>query len=370
MNRGAFLAARAARPIVQRKGYARALPSWLARYDRFRALPAPAPRPLSALFRKEKKALRKRTPVSKGRVTLFPGCLIQHVYPEVGLAAARVLARLGYDVFLGPTACCGFPPWNSGHAASARRAFRNVLKRLEGEGPVITLCPTCTTMLAHAGPDLILGHRGTKPRRQSDGDGDDFQDIKELAARVVTFSQFLGRHDKEALLRIFAEGRPVRRATYHDSCHHKHVLRASEDSRTLVRMALRTELLEMTGPAACCGFAGAYSVDHPEVAEALLADKLAVGDGLGRRSCRPGLPRLSPPDPRRLRQKRPGRRDQAHGRDRGRRSRERLGKRGGRRRPIRTNPPFGVNSHPAKSPPKGIARSGRSCNLIENPVDT
>ncbi len=131
-------------------------------------------------------------------------------------------------------------------------------------------------MLAHAGPDLILGHRGTKPRRQSDGDGDDFQDIKELAARVVTFSQFLGRHDKEALLRIFAEGRPVRRATYHDSCHHKHVLRASEDSRTLVRMALRTELLEMTGPAACCGFAGAYSVDHPEVAEALLADKLAA----------------------------------------------------------------------------------------------
>jgi Fe-S oxidoreductase len=32
----------------------------------------------------------------------------------------------------------------------------------------------------------------------------------------------------------------------------------------------------MVGPAACCGFAGAYSVDHPEVAEALLADKLAA----------------------------------------------------------------------------------------------
>jgi len=276
LNRGAFLAARAVRPIIQRKGYARALPSRLARYDRFRALPAPAPRPLSALFRKEKRVLRKKMPAPKGRVTLFPGCLVQHVYPEVGLAAARVLARLGYDVVLGPTTCCGFPPWNSGHTASARRAFRSVLKRLKGEGPVITLCPTCTTMLAQAGPDLILRHRGTKSRRPADGDGDDFQDIRELAGRVMTFSQFLARREKEALRRLFPESRTGKRATYHDSCHHKHVLKASEDSRTLVRMALGTELVEMAGPAACCGFAGAYSVDHPEVAEALLADKLAA----------------------------------------------------------------------------------------------
>jgi iron-sulfur cluster protein len=275
LNRGTFLAGRAARPLIQKKGYARGLPARLTRYDRFRALPAPAPRPLSGLFGKEKRALRKKTPVSKGRVTLFPGCLIQHVYPQVGLAAVRVLARLGYDVVLGPTTCCGFPPWNSGHAASARRAFRYVLKRLKGDEPLITLCPTCTTMLARGGPDLVLGDGSDNSHARRAG-GEDAREIRRFADRVVTFSQFLARHEKEALLRLLPEGGPGKRVTYHDSCHHKHVLKASEDSRTLVRMALGAEIVEMTGPAACCGFGGAFSVDHPEVAEALLTDKLAA----------------------------------------------------------------------------------------------
>jgi iron-sulfur cluster protein len=275
LNRGTFLAARAARPVIQKKGYARNLPSWMSRYDRFRALPAPAPRSLSGLFRKERRKLRKAAPPTKGRVTLFPGCLIQHVYPQVGLAALRVLARLGYDVVLGPTTCCGFPPWNSGHSAAARRAFRYVLKRIRNDGPVITLCPTCTTMLAQAGPDLVLRHAGTQPSVMGGGTKE-AQDVRAFAARVVTFSQFLARHEKEALRRLFPEGRPRPSVTYHDSCHHEHVLKASGDSRDLVRLALGADIVEMTGPAACCGFAGAFSVDHPEVAEALLADKLAA----------------------------------------------------------------------------------------------
>jgi len=280
VERGAFLAARAVRPAIQKKGFARSLPSWMARYDRFRALPAPAPRPLSGLFRKEKRKWKRSARPVKGRVTLFPGCLVQHVYPEVGLAAARVLARLGYDVVLGPTTCCGFPPWNSGHAAAARRAFRYVLKRTKGDGPVITLCPTCTNMLAQAGPDLILGHRSGKSRPQ-DVPGPESPDVRDFAGRVVTFSQFLTLNEADALKRLLPEGRPRRKATYHDSCHHKHVLKASEGSRNLVRLALGQDLVEMTGPASCCGFAGAFSIDHPEVAEALLADKLAAVEATG-----------------------------------------------------------------------------------------
>lgn len=279
-HRGTFLAARAVRPVIQKKGFARSLPVWMSRYDRFRALPAPAPRPLSGLFRREKRKWRKLGTPAKGRVTLFPGCLIQHVYPEVGLAAVRVLARLGYDVVLGPTTCCGFPPWNSGHAAAARRAFRYVLKRTKGDGPVVTLCPTCTNMLAQAGPDLVLRSRSGRARPQG-VPAPEPPEVRRFAGRVVTFSQFLARNEAEALKRLMPEGRPARRATYHDSCHHKHVLKASDESRALVRLALGRDLVEMTGPAACCGFAGAFSVDHPEIAEALLADKLAAVEASG-----------------------------------------------------------------------------------------
>jgi iron-sulfur cluster protein len=273
LQRGTFLAGRAARPVIQKKGYARSLPSWMSRYDRFRALPAPAPKPLSGLFRKERRKQRNAVPPSKGRVILFPGCLIQHAYPQVGLAALRVLACLGYDVVLGPTTCCGFPPWNSGHASSARRAFRYVFKRMPGSDPVVTLCPTCTTMLAKAGPELVLGYRGKRAKRPMDG-GKNSEDVQTFAGRVVTFSQFLARREKEALRQLIPAGRSGRRVTYHDSCHHKHVLKASEDSRDLIRLAIGAELVDMSGPATCCGFAGAFSVDHPEVAEVLLSDKL------------------------------------------------------------------------------------------------
>jgi len=275
LNRGTFLAGRAAGPLLRKKGYARGLPARLARYDRFRALPAPAPRSLSGRFGKVKRSLRKKTPATKGRVTLFAGCLIQHVYPEVGLAALRVLARLGYDVVLGPGTCCGFPPWNSGHSASARRAFRYVLKRIKGEGPVITLCPTCTTMLAQGGPDLVMRAEAGRRRSRRAG-GRQARDVRRFAERIVTFSQFLARHEKEALQRLLSRGGPGKKVTYHDSCHQKYVLEASEDSRTLLRMAPGSELVEMTGPASCCGFGGAFSVDHPEVAESILEDKLAA----------------------------------------------------------------------------------------------
>jgi iron-sulfur cluster protein len=281
LHRGAFVAGRAVRPLIQKRGYARTLPSWMSRYDRFRSLPAPAPRPLSALFRKEKRKLSKSSTPVKGRVTLFPGCLVQHVYPQVGLAALRVLARLGYDVILGPTGCCGFPPWNSGHAAAARRAFRRVSAKMPADGPVITLCPTCTTMLAQAGPDLLLGSRRAKALAPAEGADGGLEDSQAFSGRVVTLARFLARHEMEALRRLLPEGRPAPRATYHDSCHHKHVLKAAEDSRGLIRLALGADIIEMTGAAACCGFAGAFSVDHPEVSEALLAEKVEAVTGSG-----------------------------------------------------------------------------------------
>jgi Fe-S oxidoreductase len=130
-------------------------------------------------------------------------------------------------------------------------------------------------MMAKAGPELVMSRRGTKSRRPADH-GFESTDVRAFASRVVTFSQFLVRNEKEGLRRLISGPQPAEKVTYHDSCHHRHVLQAAEDSRDLVKLAVGSELIEMTGPAACCGFAGTFSVDHPEVAEALLSDKVAA----------------------------------------------------------------------------------------------
>jgi iron-sulfur cluster protein len=254
ISRAAFGLARAARPVVTKDGFARKLPPGLGRFDRGRALPAPARKPLSAIFKTSHGSTS-----TKGTVIIFPGCLIEQAYPEVGLAAARVLEKLGYDVRLGPVSCCGFPQANAGHTKEAAKTFRKALKNMPEEGTVVTLCPTCTTMLAEIGPAAAPS-----------------QKAEELAGRVMPFSRFLARFEAEALASIQSRGGDLKEktATYHDSCHHKHVLGASGDSREIVERALGKPLVEMSEPDACCGFAGLFSASHPEISQALAADKL------------------------------------------------------------------------------------------------
>jgi L-lactate dehydrogenase complex protein LldF len=265
LQKAAFGAARTARRVIARPdGYSRRLPAWMKKYDKFRALPAPAARPLSRRFAREFAPAAGAVPSTEGSVTVFAGCLVEYFYPEVGLAAARVLSKLGYGVSLAPAMCCGFPMANAGFQRASAKAFYALLRRFEVDGPVVTLCPTCTTMLASRGPAFVTNE---KSRR--------------LAAAVVPFSRFVLDRGKPLLDRWLGASPGRGRITYHDSCHHKHLLKASQEARDLVRLALRTEIAEMDEPDACCGFAGSFTAENPEISAALLADKLSAIERTG-----------------------------------------------------------------------------------------
>ncbi len=256
VQRRAFGLARAGRAAITGKdGFARRLPPPLRKFDRFRALPAPAKRSFSQLWAQSKGD--SESAATKGEVTLFTGCLIEHFYPRIGLDAARVLNRLGYAVRPGPALCCGFPSANAGFTAAAGKAMAGILPGLSGDGPVVTLCPTCTHMLGRLGPELL----GTEEARLA-------------GKRVITFSQFMNRQDAKSWPALKGQVEAVGRLTYHDSCHHGFVLGAGGDSRALIRKVVGAEITEMDRSDACCGFAGSYAVSHPEISEALLADKL------------------------------------------------------------------------------------------------
>ena len=48
------------------------------------------------------------------RVSLFVTCLVDQLFPEVGLAMANVLERLGFETeFREEQTCCGQPAFNS-----------------------------------------------------------------------------------------------------------------------------------------------------------------------------------------------------------------------------------------------------------------
>lgn len=91
------------------------------------------------------------------KVAIFPGCLVENFFPEVGIAAYRLLRRKGFEVEVPFDGCCGFPAANSGFVEEARKEFTRVAEKLLAGDyyRIVTLCPTCTTMLRELGPGLI-----------------------------------------------------------------------------------------------------------------------------------------------------------------------------------------------------------------------
>jgi len=255
VHRAAFRAARVGRPLLAgKKGYLRRLPFPFRKYDRFRAVPAPAKKTFSKLFKKS--GLGGDQTAGKGRITIFAGCLVEHFYHEIGMDAARVLKALGYGIDLAPAACCGFPSANGGFPRSARKSYGKLMEAIRASETVVTLCPTCTTMLGHAGPDLA---------------GDE---AAGLADKIISFAEFLERKEKKGLARVLSKRSEPNALTYHESCHHKYYLKAAEATRSVLEAATGSKIKDMPETATCCGFAGSFSADHPEVSEAILAEKL------------------------------------------------------------------------------------------------
>jgi Fe-S oxidoreductase len=71
----------------------------------------------------------------------------------------------------------------------------------------------------------------------------------------------------------FKEGEDLGKITYHDSCHLKRTLKASEEPRDLLKRAGH-EIAEMYECDTCCGMAGSYSIKLPEISAPILARKL------------------------------------------------------------------------------------------------
>ncbi|RFT16379.1 MAG: L-lactate utilization protein LutB, fused to Fe-S oxidoreductase [Candidatus Saccharicenans subterraneus] len=246
---------------------------------------------------KSEKGKKEKLPGAGKKVAIFPGCLIENFFPEVGLAAYKLLRRHGYEVEVPFDGCCGFPAANSGFAEEARKEFGRVAERLIGGDyyRIVTLCPTCTAMLREIGPglraDIMLDEKKAEVFKGR---------VRTLVAFVAEegleigpkpdYLKYEGEPESESGIKIDAgevessgeavEGKHRIRITYHDSCHHKYVLKESQLSRRLLREA-GCELVEMENSDVCCGFAGVFSVERAAVSEELLRQKIEAIEKAG-----------------------------------------------------------------------------------------
>ena len=253
-------ASRAQRPFA-RGGMIRHLPLFLSGLTRDRSLPAIADEPLRDRF--------PRLPPAAGatdRAALYAGCLVDFAYPGVGEAVVRTLRAAGVEVvFPEGQTCCGAPARQAGAFEVAAQNARDNVEALEAADVrwIVSACPTCTVALRH---ELAAALRSV-------GDEAWAARADALATKVEDFSSLVDALVSDGRLAVAEGTAPAEGVTYHDSCHQKRKLGATEAPRRLLRATghALTELPESDG---CCGMGGSYSLKFPEVSRPILARKL------------------------------------------------------------------------------------------------
>src|SRR6476469_3497228 len=97
------------------------------------------------------------------RVSLFVTCIVDQLFPKVGMAMAEVLERVGFTVdFPEAQTCCGQPAFNSGYRAEARQVAAHFLKVFRDAEYVVVPSGSCTAMIADHFQALFANDPGVR----------------------------------------------------------------------------------------------------------------------------------------------------------------------------------------------------------------
>lgn len=189
----------------------------------------------------------------RARVALLTGCAQRVLDPDINTATIEVLARHGVEVVVPPAqGCCGGLAWHTGDLPAAQAfARRNLAAFPAAVDAILTNAAGCGSAMHEY--HLVL--RGTPDEARAEA----------FRHRVLDVSVFLHRLGLRGLP---ASPRPLKIA-YHDACHLANAQGVRREPRALLRAIPGAELCELADAQMCCGSAGTYNLDQPEIAAAL-----------------------------------------------------------------------------------------------------
>jgi FAD/FMN-containing dehydrogenase/Fe-S oxidoreductase len=210
-------------------------------------------------------ARRNGVPTPQGgsdEVILWADTFNNYFRPGTSRAALEVLRAAGLRVAVPREhLCCGRPLYDFGMLDRAKGYLRRVMHALRGPieagTPIVVLEPSCAAVFR----DEL---RGLFPR---DGLAE------RLRGQVFLLSEFLERHAPG-----FQPPQLSRSVLLHGHCHHKSVMRWSDEESLLRRMGAEVECPD----AGCCGMAGPFGFDK---------DKYEISQAVGERVLLPAVRR-------------------------------------------------------------------------------
>jgi glycolate oxidase iron-sulfur subunit len=190
----------------------------------------------------------------RARVALLTGCAQQVLDPDINTATIDVLTRNGVEVVVPEhQGCCGGLAWHTGDLRAAQAfARRNLDAFPDDVDAILTNAAGCGSAMHEY--HLVL--RGTADEARADV----------FRKRVIDVSVFLARLGLREALQ--STGQP-RRIAYHDACHLANAQNVRREPRQLLRAIPGVQLVEVSDAHLCCGSAGTYNLDQPDIAASL-----------------------------------------------------------------------------------------------------
>jgi len=218
----------------------------------FRSMIALAPQHLPAAVRLPVVARARCS--RRARVALLAGCAQQVLDPDINLATIEVLTRNGVEVLIPERqGCCGGLAWHTGDLAAAQKFARRNLDAFPSDvDAILTNAAGCGSAMHEY--HLIL--RGTPDEKRAEA----------FRHRVIDVTAFLARLGMREPPHGWGEPRLI---AYHDACHLANAQNIRDEPRQLLRAIPGVELRELANAHLCCGSAGTYNIDQPEIAASL-----------------------------------------------------------------------------------------------------
>ena len=177
----------------------------------------------------------------KGAVNLFLGCASNAFDTDTLRASVYVLNRLGYDVNIPPVqTCCGGLARQNGDMRQAELLVNQNKIAFQKDLTTLTVASGC---------------------------GAGLQDYTDLTIKDI--SAFLATADWENI-----EISPLKQTiTVHDPCTLRNVQKSHASVYDLLKKIPQANIKPLSGNAQCCGGAGFYMLNQPQMAAQLLNDK-------------------------------------------------------------------------------------------------
>jgi FAD/FMN-containing dehydrogenase/Fe-S oxidoreductase len=232
----------------------------VAGVPRQRSIPAFAPQTFRNWFRRRQPKNLERTPV-----ILWPDTFNNYFLPDTAKAAVEVLEAAGFRVMVPKiNLCCGRPLYDWGMLDRAKKLLLTILDALTPEiergTSLVVLEPSCAAVFR----DELLNLFPKDER------------ANRLSQQTFLLSEFL---EKKA--RHFELPKLSRPALVHGHCHHKSIMKMTDEETVLKKMTL-----DFTSPApGCCGMAGSFGFER---------EKYAVSVAVGELELLPAVRKASP----------------------------------------------------------------------------